>query len=277
MRRSVDDRKHEVEGVTMTEVIHVQKATAAIEQQLVQEAREVMEPCNWRLGRCAAEWVSKTGKTDSDFGFEIGFSKKQVQQRRAVWEKFSSKELELFVTNLTWSHFRAALSWDMPEAVECFQWAVEAEATVQEMIAWRYAQRGEVVPFNPKPLAELVEDTETPDEGMATVTGEKSGEYTPFQNSADMKPGANAGQDPAENAQKPTGNKGGGKPREKAKQPRKIDPAKFNEMEEVDHVMSTVRDLAAPFCAVKKTEAIVRALRALMSELSAIAEKEQES
>ncbi len=258
----------------MAEVIHVQKATAAIEQQLVQEAREVMESCNWRLGRCASEWVAKTGKTDSDFGFEIGFSKKQVQQRRAVWEKFSGKELELFVTNLTWSHFRAALSWDMPEAIECFQWAVEAEATVQEMIAWRYAQRGEVVPFNPKPLAEIVEDSETPDEGHRPHVGVDWGSD---RKTTDIKPGANAGQDPAETAAKPSRKKTGGKPCEKAKQPRKIDPAKFNEMEEVDHVISTVRDLAAPFCAVKKTEAIVRALRALMSELSAIAEKEQES
>lgn len=259
----------------MAEVIHVQKSTAAIEQQLVQEAREVMESCNWRLGRCASEWVAKTGKTDAEFGFEIGFSKKQIQQRRAIWEKFSRTELDVYRTNLTWSHFRAALSWEIDDAIECFQWASEAEATVQEMIAWRYAQRGEVVPFNPKPLAELVEDSETPDEGMATVTGEKSAEYTPFKNS-DMKPGANAGQDPAETKEKPAGKKAGGKPREKTKQPRKIDPSKFNEMEEVDHVMAAVRDLAAPFCAVKKTEAMVRALRALMSELAAIAAKEQE-
>lgn len=261
----------------MENIVHVQKATAAIEQQLVQEAREAMESCNWRLGRCASEWVAKTGKSDAEFGFEIGFSKKQVQQRRSIWEKFSKKELDIFVANLTWSHFRAALSWDMDEAVECFQWASESEATVQEMIAWRFAQRGETVPFNPKPLAEVVEDSEIPEGDMTTVARENAAAaYTPFPNSADIKPGANAGQDPAETAQKPASKKAGGKPRENVKQPRKVDPSKFNEMEEVDHVIAEVRNLAAPFCAAKRTEAMVRALRALMSELAAIAAKEQE-
>jgi len=111
------------------------------EDELVDQARGAVSRCNWTVGECAAKWTRKyaRGRTDGDFAALVGLSADQVYQRRRVWEAFGDVADEY--PTLKWSHFYIALRWD--DATECLQWAVENQATVAEMKAWRRVQRGE--------------------------------------------------------------------------------------------------------------------------------------
>lgn len=111
------------------------------EEQLIQRAQQAVSRCNWEIGECAAAWTQRyaRGRTDADFGAQIGLSGDQVYQRRRVWETFS--DVAARYERLKWSHFYAALNWD--DAAECLQWAEDMQATVAEMKAWRRAQHGE--------------------------------------------------------------------------------------------------------------------------------------
>lgn len=111
------------------------------EQQLVERAQRALTRCNWEIGECASKWTQRyaRGRTDADFGAQIGLSGDQVYQRRRVWDTFSDVYEQY--PALKWSHFYAALNWD--DAPECLQWAADMQATVAEMKAWRRAQHGE--------------------------------------------------------------------------------------------------------------------------------------
>jgi len=121
------------------------------EEELVDQARGAVSRCNWIVGECAAKWTRKyaRGRTDSDFAALVGLSPDQVYQRRRVWETFGDVTDEY--PTLKWSHFYIALRWD--DSTECLQWAIENDATVAEMKAWRRVQRGEdeteVAPADP--------------------------------------------------------------------------------------------------------------------------------
>lgn len=140
-------------------MIEIQSRLASVEQvfvqtaddteyQLIRTAQEAANSGNWIVGECACRWLHTyaKGRTDAEFGELIGLSKDQVFQRRRVWEEFGNSH-HCFV-NVTWTHFREALQWD--DAEECLQWANEQEATVKEMTLWRKAQRGELLPVQPK-------------------------------------------------------------------------------------------------------------------------------
>jgi hypothetical protein len=119
-------------------------AEAAItetEDQLIDRAQTAVSSSNWIVGECASKWTRKyaRGRTDSDFGQMLGLSGDQVFQRRRVFETFG--DVYQGYEGLKWSHFYVALNWD--DAPECLQWALEQDATVAEMKAWRRAQRGE--------------------------------------------------------------------------------------------------------------------------------------
>ncbi|MFV0445639.1 MAG: hypothetical protein ACK5Q5_18820 [Planctomycetaceae bacterium] len=111
------------------------------EEQLIQRAQQALSLCNWEIGECAALWTQKyaRGRTDADFGAQIGLSGDQVYQRRRVWETFADVHVEY--SNLKWSHFYAATNWE--DSAECLQWANDLGATVAEMKAWRRSQHGE--------------------------------------------------------------------------------------------------------------------------------------
>lgn len=111
------------------------------EEQLIDRAQSAVSSSNWVVGECATKWTTKyaRGRTDADFGRMLGLSGDQVYQRRRVWETFS--DVHQSYSGLKWSHFYVALNWD--DAPESLQWAVEQDATVAEMKAWRRAQRGE--------------------------------------------------------------------------------------------------------------------------------------
>ncbi|MBX3444890.1 MAG: hypothetical protein KF774_20990 [Planctomyces sp.] len=111
------------------------------ETDLVSRAQQALSQCSWTVGECAALWTKRyaRGRTDGDFGAQIGLTSDQVYQRRRVWEAFS--DVRERYEHLKWSHFYAALSWD--DAAECLQWANDMQATIAEMKAWRRAQRGE--------------------------------------------------------------------------------------------------------------------------------------
>jgi hypothetical protein len=111
------------------------------EAELVQRAQSALSRCNWEIGECAALWTKKYahGRTDGDFGAQIGLSGDQVYQRRRVWESFADVHSEY--TNLKWSHFYAAINWE--DSAESLQWANDLGATVAEMKAWRRSQHGE--------------------------------------------------------------------------------------------------------------------------------------
>lgn len=113
----------------------------ASEEELISRAQMAVSQCNWVLGECAASWTQRyaRGRTDADFGQMVGLSSDQIYQRRRVWETFG--DVYKNYSQLKWSHFYVSLNWD--DAPECLQWAVENEATVSEMKAWRRALRGE--------------------------------------------------------------------------------------------------------------------------------------
>jgi hypothetical protein len=111
------------------------------ESELVSRAQSAVSQCNWVVGECASKWTKKyaRGRTDGDFGLLVGLSSDQVYQRRRVWETFA--DVAATYPALKWSHFYVALTWN--DAPECLQWALENEATVAEMKAWRRSMHGE--------------------------------------------------------------------------------------------------------------------------------------
>lgn len=116
-------------------------AAPETEVHLVQRAQFAVSRCNWEVGECASLWTKRfaKGRTDADFAQLVGLSPDQVYQRRRVWETFA--DVSETYSELKWSHFYSALTWD--DAAECLQWAQDVSATVAEMRAWRRAQRGE--------------------------------------------------------------------------------------------------------------------------------------
>ncbi len=114
---------------------------AETEQQLISSARTAISSCNWTVGECAAKWTERfaRGRTDADFGEQVGLSGDQIYQRRRVWETFADVRDDY--PKLKWSHFYVALTWN--DSSECLAWAEENEATVAEMRAWRRMQHGE--------------------------------------------------------------------------------------------------------------------------------------
>lgn len=116
-------------------------AAVESEAELVARAQSALSRCNWEIGECAALWTKKyaQGRTDADFGAQIGLSGDQVYQRRRVWETFA--DVHGAYQHLKWSHFYAAINWE--DSAECLQWANDLGATVAEMKAWRRAQHGE--------------------------------------------------------------------------------------------------------------------------------------
>ncbi|WP_437187124.1 hypothetical protein SH668x_000506 [Planctomicrobium sp. SH668] len=115
--------------------------TIETEEQLVARAQSALSSCNWEIGECASKWTERhaKGRTDADFGAQIGLSGDQVYQRRRVWETFA--DVYQNYPTLKWSHFYVVINWD--DAAECLSWASEMQATIAEMKAWRRAQHGE--------------------------------------------------------------------------------------------------------------------------------------
>ncbi|MEX2286567.1 MAG: hypothetical protein WD648_05705 [Planctomycetaceae bacterium] len=187
------------------------------EAELVATAQLAVSRCNWVVGECAAKWTRKfaKGRSDADFGEQVGLSSDQVYQRRRVWETFGDVAKEY--PSLKWSHFYVALNWD--DAADCFQWAQENEATVAEMRAWRRATRGDelreeaaveewgnvgsavsFVPTQPTPVRDPGSfgkserrpvgsgagngNSADPAETVATVARESGGDYAPFRKGA---------------------------------------------------------------------------------------------
>lgn len=126
-------------------------ATTESEETLLEKARGALSNCNWIVGECAAQWTDRyaRGRGDADFGNMIGLSADQVYQRRRVWETFH--DVREVYPSLKWSHFYVAINWD--DASECLQWALENQATVAEMRAWRRSIHGEDLTTDPDPLA----------------------------------------------------------------------------------------------------------------------------
>lgn len=260
----------------MSDTVIVERAQSqdAVCMRIIEDCRRSLETCNWKLGELASEWVQVTGKTDGELGDKIGFSRKQVQQRRSVWERWGHVKFDggqrAWQLGLEWSHFRTAVGWD--DADECLQWAIHAGANVAEMIAWRRAQRGEDLFNGLVSDSDVVPDSEVPDEGDGAgqrAESEKrkaeSGERNAVESQDDR---------PLEVPQKvepvkePKPAKKPGKLRENVRQPRGVDPAKFNLLDELDHVMSTLRDLAGPFVAAKKLDDYLRAVRSHVDEMA---------
>lgn len=149
------------------------------EDQLVERAQLAVSSCRWVVGECAARWTERyaRGRTDGDFAALVGLTPDQIFQRRRVWETFHSVRDQY--TDLKWSHFYAALTWD--DSGDCLQWAEETKATVAEMKAWRRARRGE--------------DLEQPaeEEGLSDLMGAGAIQFVPDELSHVMDPGPDYG------------------------------------------------------------------------------------
>ncbi len=174
------------------------------EETLIERARGALSNCNWIIGECAARWTEKyaKGRTDADFGNQIGLTSDQVFQRRRVWETFHDVRDEY--PDLKWSHFYVALNWE--DSAECLSWAVENQATVAQMRAWRRSVHGEDLSEQSDPLAlqaldyspEVVRDAgefagsghsdipfEVTSTGeLASVSGGEESPYAPFRKEA---------------------------------------------------------------------------------------------
>lgn len=118
----------------------VQQAEAS-ESELVERATNADGKAAWVVGECASLWTQRyaKGRTDQAFAEMCGMEPDRVQKRRHVFETFGG--VSATYPKLSWSHFRAALTWD--DWVECFEWATDNTASVREMVAWRRMQRGE--------------------------------------------------------------------------------------------------------------------------------------
>jgi hypothetical protein len=143
--QSVETRIQE-KTISMVDVV------AETEEQLINRAIDALSSCHWVVGECAVQWTRRhaRGRTDADFGSQVGLSGDQVYQRRRVFERFAG--IRDRYPNCKWSHFYAALTWDNAE--DCLQWAEETRGTVSEMRAWRRALLGEDLTQSP--------DDETP-------------------------------------------------------------------------------------------------------------------
>ncbi len=145
--------EHTIENSTLPTPVNEKSSPDATESEetLLEKARGALSNCNWIVGECAAQWTDRyaRGRGDADFGNMIGLSADQVYQRRRVWETFHDVR-ELY-PSLKWSHFYVAINWD--DASECLQWAMENQATVAEMRAWRRSIHGEDLTTDPDPLA----------------------------------------------------------------------------------------------------------------------------
>ncbi len=174
------------------------------EENLIERARGALSNCNWVIGECAAQWTEKyaKGRTDADFGNQIGLSSDQVFQRRRVWETFHDVREEY--KNLKWSHYYVALNWE--DSAECLNWAVENQATVAQMRAWRRSVHGEDLSEQSDPMVlqaldyspEVVRDAEgfasssesgipfevTGTGELAEVAGAEAAPYAPFRKDA---------------------------------------------------------------------------------------------
>ena len=264
------------------ETVMVQKSDAEVVREIVQAARDCMENCNWRLGELAADWVQKTGETDAEFGEWIGYSKKQVQQRRSIWEKFGREERYHHLrAALTWTHFREALAWDDEAAFEALAWAAAADANTAEMRAWYGMKHGKPMATMLTDEREVISDKDTPNDGEKGVVLQRAKAETPETD--DDEAGTVTDESRESDAYQPYRKEqiqkekppAGGKVKDKCKQPREIDQSRFSVAEEVDNVVVTCRDLAAPFCAAKQTSAFIRALMVVMEELAKVAEAEE--
>ena len=71
------DRNH---APVAAEVRHAEMT----EQQLIDAARDVLDRCNWTIGRLVCEWKERFAgdRTDADFGQLTGLDRAQVQCRR---------------------------------------------------------------------------------------------------------------------------------------------------------------------------------------------------
>ena len=147
------------------------------EAELIDTAQLAVSRCNWVVGECASKWTRKyaRGRSDADFGNQVGLSADQVFQRRRVWETFGDVVDEY--PQLKWSHFYVVINWD--NAAECLQWAEENTATVAEMRAWGRAQRGE----------DLTQDAPPEDWMDAPAVSVTSSETTPVRDPAEFSEG----------------------------------------------------------------------------------------
>jgi len=85
------------------------------EQQIIERAKNAVESSSWVVGECAAKWCERfaSGRTDADFADLIGESQQSVNFKRRVYERFG--DFTTRVVNLSYSHYRAAISWHDPE------------------------------------------------------------------------------------------------------------------------------------------------------------------
>lgn len=117
----------------------VAKVSVSSESQILEKALTAMHHASWVIGECAVEWCNLGGDhTIEAFADHLDMTVRQVQERKAVFEKFgiAYKSCE----NLNWSHFRQAARW--PDAVDFLEWAEDTNATVREMEAYRRVKLG---------------------------------------------------------------------------------------------------------------------------------------
>lgn len=113
------------------------RAAEMSESDLIRGARSAISQCNWEVGRFASIWTERysAGRGDADFGALVGYSADQIKHRRWVWNKF--RDSRHTFPNLSWSHFRAAITWE--DAGEFLEWAHRNGATRDEMVNFRAA------------------------------------------------------------------------------------------------------------------------------------------
>ena len=112
------------------------------EASCIARAKQLITNANWELGELAHDWCRQwaRGRTDTDFAGLVGheLTGDKIYKCRRVFEVFGASD---FVPKLSWTHYYTALAWD--DADDVLEWAVEQEASVAEMKAWRRALHGE--------------------------------------------------------------------------------------------------------------------------------------
>ena len=167
------------------------------ESQIIESVRSECGSNNWRLGELAAQWTERwaKGRTDAAFvelvGDGYGLSVDRVGRCRRVWIDFGELQLDQDVSlrqkffELSWSHFDKARQFPEEFQTEALGWAIDNEASIQEMLAIMKLTHGQSIPET-VPTREEIQQASIESRPPVKSTASKSARQSPIKQSVGL-------------------------------------------------------------------------------------------